>query len=50
MKIMLNREGILFTSVIVFFGVLFLIQLFFIGFLILDSKRDKKKDLIISRN
>ena len=42
---MLNKEGILFTAVIVFFAILFAIQLITIGFLI----KDNKKGMIIKK-
>lgn len=36
---MLNKEGILFTTVIVCFAILYLVQLVTIGFLITDSEK-----------
>ncbi|KGL59215.1 hypothetical protein SAMN04487762_2789 [Polaribacter sp. Hel1_33_78] len=38
---MLNKEGILFTTVIVFFAILYLVQLITIGFFITQSQKKK---------
>jgi len=39
---MVNKEGILFTSVIVFFSVLYLVQLIVIGRILINSINNKK--------
>jgi hypothetical protein len=39
---MLNKEGILFISVMIFFTILLISQLIAIGYLVLDSKKAKK--------
>lgn len=41
---MLNKEEILFAFLIVFFGILYLIQLFAIGYLIMENKKQDKKE------
>jgi len=42
---MLNKEGILFTTVITFFMILFVAQLVAIGY-IMTEKKNKKKESI----
>jgi len=39
---MVNKEGILFTSVIVFFSVLYLVQLIVIGRILINGINNKK--------